>query len=94
MSSDNAQERSAVKQALLAVEKMKARLTAITQERSEPLAIIGMACHFPGGAHTPDDFWHVLKDGVDTIAQVPADRWDLDAFYDPDPQADGKMSTR
>jgi acyl transferase domain-containing protein/acyl carrier protein len=59
----------------------------------EPIAIVGMACRFPGAAD-PDAFWALLRDGVDAIREVPKDRWDLDALFDPDPSAPGKMSTR
>ncbi|NUQ76918.1 MAG: acyltransferase domain-containing protein [Polyangiaceae bacterium] len=60
----------------------------------EPIAIVGIACRFPGGATSPDRFWQLLWEGVDAIREVPADRWDIDAFYDPDRTAPGKMSTR
>jgi len=60
----------------------------------EPIAIIGMACRFPGGANTPESFWELLKSGFDAISEVPAERWDVDAFYSPDPDAPGKMYTR
>jgi len=57
----------------------------------EPIAILGMACRFPGGANDPDAFWELLRAGRDGTSEVPADRWDRDAFFDPDPQAPGKM---
>src|SRR6185436_13557413 len=59
----------------------------------EPIAIVGVACRFPGA---PDwrAFWRMLCDGVDATATVPPDRWDADAWYDPDPQAPGKINTR
>lgn len=60
----------------------------------EPVAVIGMGCRFPGGAVTPDKFWRLLRDGVDAITEVPSDRWNLDEFYDPNPDALGKMYTR
>ena len=60
----------------------------------EPIAIIGMGCRFPGGANDPESYWQILRDGVFAIRQVPPDRWNIDEFYDPDPQAPGKMSTR
>jgi acyl transferase domain-containing protein/7-keto-8-aminopelargonate synthetase-like enzyme/acyl carrier protein len=60
---------------------------------NEPIAVVGMACRFPGGAN-PDAFWDFLARGGDAIREIPADRWDVDAYYDPDPDARGKMYTR
>ncbi len=61
---------------------------------AEPIALIGVGCRFPGGGDSPDAYWQALARGVDAIREVPADRWDVEAFYDPDPSAPGKMSTR
>ncbi|HET9209476.1 MAG TPA: type I polyketide synthase, partial [Thermoanaerobaculia bacterium] len=61
--------------------------------RREPIAVIGMACRFPQ-APDPRAFWRLLRDGVDAVGEVPADRWSSDLFYDPDPQAAGRASTR
>src|SRR5919202_4576525 len=77
----------------LAPEK-RAILADLLQPASEPIAVIGMACRFPGDANTPDAFWELLRDGKDTAVEVPAERWDIDAYYDPDPDAPGKMYTR
>ncbi|MCA9958477.1 MAG: type I polyketide synthase, partial [Anaerolineales bacterium] len=92
--SNEAQQASPLKRALLALEKMQARLEAVEQAKREPIAIVGIGCRFPGGAHDADSFWELLRDGVDTVGEVPADRWDVDAYYDPDPDAPGKMYTR
>ncbi len=59
----------------------------------ESIAIIGIGCRLPG-ASDPESFWQLLQNGVDAIAEVPKDRWDIDAFYDPEPGVPGKMSTR
>ncbi len=59
----------------------------------ESIAIIGIGCRFPG-ANNPEAFWHLLQDGVDAITEVPPDRWDVDALYDPEPATPGKMNTR
>lgn len=61
---------------------------------NEPIAIIGMGCRFPGGVHSPEDFWQLLKSDTDAISEMPADRWDIEQFYDPNPRAPGKMYTR
>jgi acyl transferase domain-containing protein/aryl carrier-like protein len=59
----------------------------------EPLAIIGIGCHFPGGATSPQAFWELLCTGVDATREVPVDRWDARKFYDPDLKKSGKMNT-
>ncbi|SCL23201.1 myxalamid-type polyketide synthase MxaF [Micromonospora pallida] len=60
---------------------------------SEPIAIIGMACRFPGARNT-DAYWQLLTEGVDAITEVPTDRWDVDHFYSSAPDAPGRTSTR
>src|SRR5262249_2783223 len=60
----------------------------------EPIAIIGMGCRFPGGVTDPESFWRLLDQGIDAISEVPRTRWDVDAWYDPDPDSPGKMTTR
>jgi len=61
---------------------------------SEPIAVIGIGCRFPGGADSPRNYWKMLLDRTDAIREIPADRWIADDWYDPDPQARGKMNTR
>jgi myxalamid-type polyketide synthase MxaD len=60
---------------------------------AEPIAIIGIGCRFPG-ANGPEAFWRLLRDGVDAISEVPAERFNLHDFYDPNPATPGKMNTR
>ena len=63
------------------------------QGSDEPIAIVGMACRLPGAA-SPEAFWALLHGGIDAVREVPADRWDLEAYFDPDPAAPGKATTR
>ena len=84
---------SPLKQALLALEEMGARLDKSERERLEPIAIIGMGCRFPG-ANDPEAFWRLMENGVDAVKEIPGSRWSIEDFYDPDPDAPGKMSTR
>jgi acyl transferase domain-containing protein/acyl carrier protein len=64
------------------------------RQSDEPIAIVGLACRFPGGADTPEAFWELLRDGVDATSEIPGDRWDVDAWYDADLEAPGKMYVR
>ncbi|NEQ43494.1 MAG: acyltransferase domain-containing protein [Leptolyngbya sp. SIOISBB] len=73
---------------------MQAKLQAVTAAQREPIAIIGMGCRFPGEANSPETFWQLLEQGIDAVGEIPADRWDADAYYDPDPDAPGKMYAR
>jgi malonyl CoA-acyl carrier protein transacylase len=57
------------------------------------IAIIGLSCRLPK-AQDPESFWHLLKNGVDAISEVPASRWPVEQFYDPNPATPGKMNTR
>ncbi len=59
-----------------------------------PIAIIGVGCRLPGKIETVEHFWQTLRNAQSTITEIPAERWDIDAFYDPNPQAPGKMYTR
>lgn len=67
--------------------------TAATTRTDEPIAIVAVSCRFPG-APDPEAFWEVLSGGVDVIREVPEDRFDIDEFYDPDPEVAGKTYTR
>jgi len=62
--------------------------------RSEPIAIVGVGCRFPGGSDTPDKFWELLRSGSDAVGDIPRDRWDAERYYDPDPETPGKAYVR
>jgi phthiocerol/phenolphthiocerol synthesis type-I polyketide synthase D len=61
---------------------------------AEPVAVVGIGCRFPGGVLGPQSYWEFLANGGDAISEVPSDRWDADAFYDPDPFAPGRMASK
>jgi acyl transferase domain-containing protein/acyl carrier protein len=70
------------------------RLAEVEEGRHEPIAVIGMACRYPGGGDTVDGFWDLLHDGRSAVVEVPPERWDIDDYYDPDRRAVGAMYTR
>jgi acyl transferase domain-containing protein/SAM-dependent methyltransferase len=84
---------SPIKRAIVEIRELKAQLERLQREASEPIAIIGLGCRFPG-ADDPDAYWHLLRNGIDAIGEVPRDRWDVEALFDSDPDAAGKVYTR
>ncbi len=94
MPDPGSQALSPAKQALYELRTLRARLEAYARGASEPIAITGLALRVPGGAEDAQAFWSLLDEGRDCIGPVPADRWDIERYYDPDPAAPGKMYTR
>ncbi|MBC3982626.1 polyketide synthase docking domain-containing protein, partial [Streptomyces sp. AC536] len=69
------------------------RLREVEERAQEPIAVVGMACQFPGGARTPEEYWELIVSGVDAIGDFPTDRgWDLENLYHPDPGHYGTSS--
>ncbi|MGK4001428.1 SDR family NAD(P)-dependent oxidoreductase [Sorangium sp. So ce1036] len=72
----------------------KGRIRELEARSREPIAIVAMACRFPGGVDSPEELWALLDEERDAITEVPPSRWDLERFYDPDPDAAGKTYSR
>src|SRR5580704_12562974 len=84
---------SPLKRAIVELREMRMKLDEAGRREREPIAIVGVGLRLPG-ADNESSLWQMLADGVDAISEVPGDRWDLDAYYDPDPDKPGKMNTR
>lgn len=94
MSDQNDKMLSALRNAAREVQRLQHEKQCLIAQLSEPIAIVGLGCRYPGGVSDPESFWRLLDEGRDAITEVPRERWDIDALYDPNPEAPGKTTTR
>ena len=80
-------------QLALAIKRLRVERPEADLVFSDPIAIVGMGCRFPGDVRSPQDYWRLLRDGIDAITKAPPDRWDAEAYFDPNPLAPGKMNS-
>jgi myxalamid-type polyketide synthase MxaE and MxaD len=92
--SETEQQIVSSQQVLQTIKEMRNRLEAVNKEKTEPIAIIGLGCRFPGNANDSSSFWRLLHEGIDGVTEVPPGRWDVDAYYDPNPDTPGKTYTK
>src|SRR5271163_477735 len=86
--------RAIITEALRKIDDLTARLEIAEKADTEPIAVVGMACRFPGGVNTPAQYWQFLKDGASGVVRVPAERWDADAYYSEDHTRPGTICNR
>lgn len=93
MTSEQEQKyRDTLAKASIKIKELMAQINGL--KGSGRVAVVGIGCRFPGGADSPEAFWKLLANGVDTVTDVPADRWNMDDWYDPDPSKQGKSYTK
>jgi len=90
---DPSQYEELIRKAYNKIRRLEAQLHSAEQQRREGIAVIGIGCRVPG-ANNPGEFWRILRDGLDMIREVPAERWDANAYYSADPDTPGKTHTR
>lgn len=76
------------------IARLRAQLARQGEAAHEPVAVVGMGCRYPGDVKNPDEFWELLESGRDVLREIPSERWDIDAYYDPEMTVPGKMYVR
>jgi acyl transferase domain-containing protein len=86
--------RDYLKRVTVELTEARRRLAEIEDGHHEPIAVVGMACRYPGGGDTIEGFWEMLREGRSAVVEVPSARWNIDDYYNPDRRATGAMYTR
>ncbi|MEU3554644.1 type I polyketide synthase [Streptomyces fragilis] len=87
--------RDYLRRATADLKQARRRVRELEEKEHEPVAIVAMACRFPGGVRSPEDLWDLVSKERDAVSGLPEDRgWDTEALYDPDPDRAGTAYTR
>jgi len=94
MTTPTPDRRAIIAEALHKIDDLSARLEIAEKAGTEPIAVVGMGCRFPGGVDSPEQFWDLLRDGRSGIVRVPPQRWDADALFTEDHTVPGTICNR
>jgi phthiocerol/phenolphthiocerol synthesis type-I polyketide synthase C len=86
--------RAIITDALRKIDDLSARLEIAEKSSTEPIAVVGVGCRFPGGVNNAEQYWDLLKQGRSGIVRVPPERWDADAYYTDDHTVPGTIANR
>jgi len=82
-----------LEKALVKIRAQKSQIQALEHSRSQPIALVGIGCRFPGDANTPEDFWQLLTTGKSVIGNTPEGRWSFERYLDTSGNTKGTMYT-
>ncbi|WP_398911753.1 type I polyketide synthase [Streptomyces sp. CEV 2-1] len=86
---------AALRATMVENERLRSANDRLTDDATEPIAIVGMACRYPGGVGSPDELWDLVVEGRDGVSGFPVDRgWDVEGLYDPEPGKPNRTVTR
>ena len=94
MTDQNQEYALLLKRAMATIANLKDKVAHLEKKQSEPIAVIGMGCRLPGESDSPEEFWQLLRDGLNAAVEIPNERWHHDEIYSEDPETPGAIYTR